>query len=147
MRASYTLLDWPQPANGVIAWMNVWNPDVGTLAAAQRESNVWNEGYSTFFPSGGTAVPSNDQSGALRLVRSGLTATGYYRAGRRWVEIGSAIVPTQPAVPALSLLTFGDRFDHQQVRVAWSNFSVKADAFICPTWWQDNWGDWRNAPG
>jgi TolB protein len=145
VRASYTLLSWPLPANGVTANLSLYSPDAGAIGAVQRESDPWNEGYSSYFVSGGASAPSMDQSGRLRLVRTGSIATAYYRATHRWVEVGSAIVPTAGAWPNLGLLTFGDgRFAHQQVRIAWSDFSATADALACPDWWQDvgpSWGE------
>jgi TolB protein len=143
MRATYTLLDWPA-TNGVQASIGTYSP-AGGEGAAIRESQTWGELYSGYFPPNWLSITTSARSGTLRVVRSGTISTAYYRVGRGWQEIASGIVSGQPANPNISIATQDERFVHQLVRVAWSDFSATAAGWQCPTSWQEDQPDWSVA--
>jgi TolB protein len=137
-QVDYELLDWPA-ANGATLQLHAFYAD-GTVA---RQSQDWGDSYGAFFPpSSFNAVPTLDQSGTLRLVRSGSTYKGYYRSGGAWVELLSA-----PAIPGAAILTIElasyASFSHKLVRVVLDNFRIEASDVDCSSSRPDWHPDWQ----
>jgi TolB protein len=140
-RVSYTLLDWPSQNSASAALKsNIFGG--GDTGDAFRQSVPWGELYSSYIPPSFSSILTTDQSGALRVVRHGSITTTYYRSGHSWIEIGSGLSIPGPSNPAINLEVDGVSFAHQFVRVAWTNFTATADAWTCPSWWQDESPDW-----
>src|SRR2546425_2859631 len=72
----YQLLTWPA-GNGVNAGINAFF----TNGSITRTTNVFGDAYTSSIAPVFGAVPTSDQAGSVRLVRSGSTMTSYYRKG------------------------------------------------------------------
>ncbi len=137
-QVDYELLDWPA-ANGAMVQIHAFYAD-GTVG---RQSQDWGESYGSFVPPGSfNAVPTLDQSGTLRLVRSGATYTSYYKSGGSWVELLSAPAIQGAAVLTFELASFGS-FAHQLVRVAVDNVRIEASDYDCSPFHPDWHPDWQ----
>jgi Tol biopolymer transport system component len=137
-QVDFELLDWPA-ANGATVQFHAFYAD-GTVA---RQSQDWGESYGAFFPpSSFNVVATDDQSGTLRLVRSGATYTGYYKSGGAWVELLSAPASQGAAILTIELASFGT-FSHELVRVAFDNFRIVASDVDCSSSRPDWHPDWQ----
>jgi len=86
-------------------------------------------------------VPTTDQAGSLRLVRSAGTTTSYYRVGQDWVELVSGPAVVAPTIVALSFKSYGD-FGHQAARAGFDNFRLDATNVDCSSTRPDWHPDW-----
>ncbi len=137
-RVDYELLDWPA-SNGAMVQMHAFFAD----ATIGRQSQDWGESYAAFVPpSSFDSASTLDQSGTLRLVRTGPTYTSYYRSGDTWVELLSAPAGSSPVVLTLELVSHG-AFAHQQVKVAFDNFHLEASDVDCSSSAPDWHPDWQ----
>lgn len=133
IQVDYSLLVWPS-SNGIRIGLGL-----GIANVVERVSfgiddfpQYPREVYLTHFSNGVQAITStNDQTGGLRLVRSGNSLTGYYDSGT-WTALNSAYVTTSD-VP-FSIRSWGhDRnFRDQGVKIAFDNFIVNQGQLICP---------------
>jgi Tol biopolymer transport system component len=85
VQVDYQLLTWP-PGDGVNVGINAFF----TNGSVNRSSQTFGDSYNSFIDPTFNSVPTQDQSGSLRLVRSGTTMTSYYKSGGVWVQLASA---------------------------------------------------------
>jgi TolB protein len=137
-RVSFALLDWPA-SNGT--HLNLG--DAGATGSIGRRSEAGIEDYLSFFNPVPTSAPTSDQSGRLRLVRTGSTLTSYYASGSGWLQLLSGPTTTAPALLNAHLFSNDAFFGDQFVRVALDDFQVTASGFECPSWWRDSGADWQ----
>ncbi len=137
-RVSFELLDWPA-SNGT----HVNLGDAGMTGSIGRRSESGFEDYLAFFNPVPAFALTSDQSGSLRLARTGSTLTAFYASGTGWVPLLSGPASTAPALLNVHLFSNDAIFGNQFVRVAYDDFDVTAAAFECPTWWRDSGADWQ----
>jgi hypothetical protein len=143
VHGDYQLLEWPA-ANGVSVQVNAVYPD-GPLA--EREGQVWGEQYTAWISPVVTSLQTLDASGSLRVQRAGATAVSSYLSGAAWVPIASGPTRPDPSGINLEAMSFGNRFAHREVKIAWDNLSINSGALSCPeASWVDDTADWRAAP-
>jgi hypothetical protein len=128
----YELALWPS-ANGVRVGLGIFTFGSAVTGFVERVSFGINdhpteptESYVTDFSNVGESpiLATADQSGSLRLVRSGNTLTGYALGNSGWIEIGSAptATPTDPVYIILQVWSHDANFTDQNVRAAFDNF-------------------------
>jgi hypothetical protein len=144
VQANYQLLEWPA-ANGVQADLDSF--DASNPIFAIRESQTFGEQYSAWIPQAFTSQPTSDLAGTLRLQREGSTATTSYLSGSTWIPIASGPTTTSPASISLGANSAMNRFVHQEVKIAWTNFRINSGTVTCPNpWWDDDTPDWQATP-
>jgi Tol biopolymer transport system component len=145
IEADYQLLGWPPLAPDV----NGVNVNFGvnfthTLFVHNADGTT---GISTFFPGPlNVFVPFGEMSGALRLVNTGGTLTGYYLSNGDWVPLLSVPFTSLDSFVQLSIFTNDPPFSHPDIVVAFDNFRVNSGIFSCPLWWADNAPNWQPQP-
>ena len=94
-----------------------------------------NDVYSEFDGSSGMIndTATTDQSGTVRLVRTGNALVGYYLSSGNWVALGAGF-PAPASIVNFSIGAWSNAngFRGQQTRVALSNFVINQGALICP---------------
>jgi hypothetical protein len=132
MQVEYDAVTWPS-ANGTQASLDAFfaNASVG------RESQVWAEQYTTWLDGRGGWATTEENNGALRLVRSSGQFRGYWRYQDVWVPLRSNVANTNSVVFGFSLRSFNSQFAHQPVKVAFDNFRLNSGAVECPEWWRN----------
>jgi Tol biopolymer transport system component len=137
-QVDYQLLSWPA-GDGV----NVGITAFFTNGAIERATNAFGEFYDSSLDPVFQSVPTEDQSGSLRLVRSGATITSYYRSpGGNWVQLASAPAQQTTAIVALAFKSYAD-FGHQEAKVAFDNFRLDAANVDCSSVRPDFHPDWQ----
>jgi WD40 repeat protein len=136
VQVDYQLLTWPA-GDGV----NVGIQAFFTNGEVDRSTNQFGEFYDTFLDPTFNSVPTTDQSGSLRLVRSGGTMTSYYKSGGAWIQLASAPAQQTSAIVALFFKSFGG-FGHQTAKVAFDNFRLDATNVDCSSTRPDFHPDW-----
>ncbi len=144
MQVDYNLLVWPF-ANGVRVGLGAIriNEEVPPLNYGTVERASWGsandmpgfprEVYLTHFDDGVQGISTTaDQSGKLRLVRSGNTITGYYFSSGYWVALHSGHVTTEDVPFSISAWSHDYSFTDQEVKVAFDNFIVNQGQLVCP---------------
>ena len=145
IQTDYSLLDWPPLASGV----NGVNLNFGvnfthTLFVHNADGTT---GISTFFPVPfNVFVPFGAATGALRLVNSGGSLTGYYLGSGDWIPLETVPFAPSESFVQLSIFTNDPPFSHPDIRVAFDNFRINGGTFSCPSWWDDNAPDWQALP-
>jgi Tol biopolymer transport system component len=142
IQADYQLLAWPPLAPGVNGVNLNFGVNFTHTLFVHNAGGV--TGISTFFP-GPTNVfaPFSASSGALRLVLSSGTLTGYYSDNGSWVPLLATPFSASESFVQLSIFTNDPSFSHPDVAVAFDNFRVNGGTFLCPSWWDDNAPDWQ----
>jgi hypothetical protein len=132
-RVQFKLLTWP-PANGTYLQFGAYFPVNGTAEQVSRQGRwVSGAGWDAYTSSlgWGHIAATSDMTGALRLRREGGVLSGYYRAGREWIRLGSERSP-HPTQLLLGLSSNAEQFGHTAASVAFDNFSATADDVECP---------------
>jgi len=132
MQVDYDALAWPS-ANGTQATLDAFfaNASVG------RESQVSAEQYLAWLDGRGGWATTEENSGALRLVRSSGQLRGYWRYQDVWVPLRSNAANTNSVVFGFSLRSFNNQFAHQPIKVAFDNFRLNSGVVECPDWWRN----------
>jgi DNA-binding SARP family transcriptional activator len=132
-RVQFKLLTWP-PANGTYLQFGAYFPVNGSAEQVSREGRwVSGAGWDAYTSSLGWSriAATSDSTGTLRLLREGGVLSGYYRAGREWIRLGSERSP-HPTQLMLGLSSNAEQFGHASASVAFDNFSATADDVECP---------------
>ena len=145
VRVDFMLLDWPR-YNGVrtaIALTDSYYDDYGmersSLSSTEPlgEHEVYIADFGPF-----VLVPTEDQTGSLRLVRDGATQTGYFYSAGQWVPVLTDYAPTGDISIQLHAWSHDYAFKHWNVRAAFDNFTVEYGELVdlpVPTN-QTSWG-------
>ena len=142
VQADYQLLEWPA-ANGITTRLSDGESSLGPQA--YRESQTFGEHYAAFIGQSVTAVATLDTVGTLRVQRASSTATSSYLTGSGWVPIASGPTMLEPAIIDLDASSLGNRFAHQEVKIAWDNLRVNSGTLTCPEpAWEDDSPDWQS---
>ncbi len=146
IQVDYKLLTWPD-ANGVRVGLGAFMADPRvpfpyTFGTVERTSfGTSNDFYG--FPrevyitdlsdewNGNFYTETADQSGKLRLLRSGVNLTGYYYGPNGWVIVHSAPVNTSDANFTIDVWSHDYAFTHQEVKVAFDNFTINQGRLNC----------------
>jgi dipeptidyl aminopeptidase/acylaminoacyl peptidase len=137
-QVDYQLLTWPAGDS-----VNVGITAFFTNGVIDRTTNAFGDFYNSSLDPVFQSVPTEDQSGSLRLVRSGATITSYYRSpGGDWVQLASAPAQQTTAIVALSFKSYSD-FGHQTAKVAFDNFRLDATNVDCSSVRPDFHPDWQ----
>ncbi len=131
-QVDYQLIDWPVGDNvnvGLQAY-----PNQGAIHRSTQSVSLGTgiyDSYNGFVPPAAFAsTTTTDQSGSLRLVRSGTTTTTYYKSGNDWVPFATDVATPTPAIILLSFKSFSD-FGHQAAKVGFDNFSLTGTDVDC----------------
>lgn len=135
VQVDFRLLQWPY-ANGVRLAFGIdsgflFPPGVERISFGQ-DDYPWAPRESYITDLNGTVcgfIETTDQEGALRLVRTGTTQTGYYRQGNSWVTICSGPAPAGDITLQLSAFS-AYQFMGWDVRAAFDNFVVNSGELI-----------------
>ena len=125
----FRLVDWPE-MNGVRAGVGVLNGVSGEDGVVHRmcigpaETQNPTDYFVVHSNTGPISVPTEDEVGQLRVVRTGSTWTGFYSVGNGWVEIGNVSGPVSPIRPEIRLWCHPESFGGQDVNVAFDNFAL-----------------------
>lgn len=131
----FRLVDWPT-MNGVRAGIGVLNGVGGADGVVHRmcigptEAQVPTDYYVVHSNTGPISIPTVEEAGRLRVVRTESNWKGYYDVGGGWVEIGSVDGPDGPIHPEIRLWCHPENFGGQDVSVAFDNF-VLSQGFGC----------------
>lgn len=137
IQVDYEALSWPA-ANGTQASLDAFfaNASVG------RESQTWAEQYTTWLDGTGGWATTEENAGAVRLVRADGRFRAFWRYQSVWVPLRSAPANTNAVVVGFTLRSFNNQFAHQPVKVAFDNFRLNSGAVECPDWWRNaSFGD------
>ena len=131
-RVEFKLLAWP-PADGMYVEFGAYFPLNAGFEYISRQGRWSTGGWDAYSSSLGWAriAETTDTAGVLRLTREGGVLTGYYRAGKRWIRLGSERAP-QPTQLILELWSNADQFGHVPASAAFDNFTAIADDVECP---------------
>jgi WD40-like Beta Propeller Repeat len=142
LQVDYILLDWPT-ANGIRVALGA-EPD--NYVARSGATPTTGERYFAYFPAfGGAEVPTNDQQGSLRLVRSGISSTAYVLSAGTWTPILTATTNSAEEQITLTFYSSDFEFGHQNVKAAFDNFRLNNGTFdpaTCPDL-RNNFPDWQ----
>jgi DNA-binding SARP family transcriptional activator len=128
-RIDYQLLEWPA-AVGAHVQLSSWIfPDVNS--ASGRQTNQYADQYSGNINQHFTLVTTTDTKGTLRLARTNGVQSSYYLSNGKWLRLESAKA-SGPAQIGIQLFGMANEWTHQEVRVAFDNFSISAPALVCP---------------
>jgi len=144
IQVDYALPVWPF-ASGVRVGLSAVATDGSAVMAAERVSFGNNDYSSVGYPVDAYLahyVPgdvqgitgTNDQTGTLRLARTGDTTTAYYwnPSSNQWVYIHSAQTYSGAIYFGLSAWSHDYCFTKQRVKVHFDNFRVNSGAVIFP---------------
>ena len=138
IQVDYDALTWPI-TNGTQAALQAFFAN----ASVARDSQVWGEQYTTWLDGVGGNATTEENSGSLRLIRSGGRFRAFWRYEGVWVPIRSGPANSTPVVFGFSLQSFNNQFAHQPVKVAFDNFRLASGDVSCPSWWASAFGDLR----
>jgi DNA-binding SARP family transcriptional activator len=128
-RIDYQLLVWP-PGGGAHMQLSAWIfPDLNS--AAGRMVNQYGDQYTGNIGQHFTLLDTHDVSGTVRLARKGGVATAYYLSGGDWVAIQSGTLKGQAQL-GLQLFGMANEWTHQEMQVAFDNFTVTGSRVVCP---------------
>jgi hypothetical protein len=135
VQVDFRLLQWPY-GNGVrlafgVDWGFLFPPGVERISFGQFDyPGAPRESYITDLDGSVCGfVETTDLEGALRLVRTGSTQTGYYRQGNSWVMICSGPAPAGDVSLQLSAFS-AYQFMGWNVRAAFDNFVVNSGELV-----------------
>ena len=124
IRVDYRLLEWPA-RSGIGLDLEI---DSGTVGRVSEPMDAY---FVKFLP-GGTLAATGDEAGSLRLVRAGRQLTAFYKHEGRWIWLWQSDGSTGNSRVRLSVDTNGWDFPHDEVQVAFDNFSVVRGRLLCP---------------
>ena len=130
VQVDFAILDWP-PGN--LFTLRLGALDLALETGILRVSTPDDSVYALVLDPSGIPVAiahTTDQTGSLRLVRSGSTLSGYYRQGETWVLLGSGGTSVDPT--RISIHSGSETPDAPPGRMAFDNFKVNADSVVCP---------------
>jgi hypothetical protein len=138
IQVGFRLLTWPF-ANGVRMGLGMDEQTIPTHPGVERISFGQNdypwaprEAYLTDFPDGVNGITATtDMTGALRLVRSGNSQTGYYYGSGGWVAIHTGPAPTADVAVKVAAWS-AYQFMHWDVFAAYDNFVVNSGELVWP---------------
>jgi len=78
-----------------------------------------------------SSLPSNDSGGALRLVRSGASLTGWAFTGGQWISVGRSSVDVTPVNVILDITSSATSYSSLAI-TSISNFRVNSGHVVCP---------------
>jgi hypothetical protein len=136
IQVEYEALEWPA-VNGTQAALQAFFANVSVA----RNSQIWGEQYTTWLDGVGGNATTEENVGALRLVRVAGRFRAFWRYEGIWVPLRSAPASTTPVVFGFSLQSFNNEFAHQPVKVAFDNFRLASGEVSCPSWWASIFGD------
>jgi hypothetical protein len=128
-RIDYRLLEWPTGV-GAHVQLDAW-VFPNDNSSAGRLIDQYNNSYNGNVNQGWDLANTNDMQGTLRLARVGATETAYYKSGGKWVALHEGRAPGQ-AMVGIQLFAMSNEWQHQEVSVAFDNFSITASDFVCP---------------
>lgn len=134
IEVEYSLLVWP-PQSGVRVGLRIdlpgsWGGPVERVGFGESDVGE-GEVYLTHFSDGIQGkTPTSDQSGRLRLVRSGTVLTGYYFESDSWIPINSAPTIVDDVAVALAAWSHDFAFGDQEVLLAFDNFIVNQGIIV-----------------
>lgn len=127
----FQLLDWPS-ANGVRVGLsfgdstnfgNFWSVERTSAGRGEIYGDVYLTDFNHFI---GALNPTGDQSGALRLTRTGTTVSAYYLAGGQWQLLRSDTITGADLVFTIAAWSHDQYFNDQPVKLAFDNVNVNA---------------------
>jgi hypothetical protein len=137
MQMDYEALAWPA-ANGTEASLAAFFANASVGRASQTSA----EQYTTWLDGVGGWATTEENAGAVRLVRSEGRFRAFWRYQNVWVPLRSNSANTNAVVFGFSLRSFNNQFAHQPVKVAFDNFRLNSGAVECPEWWRSaDFGD------
>jgi TolB protein len=134
----YELLEWPLQNGFQVLLGSFFSDDF-----IWRESRPWGESYFAFADDRFNAVPTMDDAGSLRIVRSDGTVTASYLENGIWVSLLTG-TSSGHAVVGFQLADY-NFFTGKAVSAAFDNFRVDSGSFTCPSRWRDTNPDWAVA--
>ena len=139
VQVDYRLLTWPV-ANGVRMGLGIAEEDLGQphgglerISFGASDYPGWpRESYLTDFLDGVHGITgTGDVAGALRLVRTGSTQTGYYYGASGWVALHTGTAPTTDVALRIGAWS-AYQFTHCDVAAAFDNVLVNRGEMIWP---------------
>lgn len=137
IKIDYFLLDWPR-ANGVRVGLELF-PDTGGIrmgnvqrASFGREVSTPAELYAADYQGTGGAVPTDHQSGSLRLTRVGSTLISGVLVDGQWIELCSDEFSAKNYYVAFTAWSHNYAFADKQVKVAFDNFAMLYGEWVDP---------------
>ncbi len=131
----YQLLAWPLQNGFQVSLASFFSDDF-----IWRESRPWGESYFAFADGTFGAVPTMDQAGSFRIVRSNGVVTASYLANGVWVPLLTSTSDGH-AVVGFQLADY-NFFVGKAVSAAFDNFRLESGELSCPSWWRDAAADW-----
>lgn len=127
VRIDYALLEWPAN-NGVYLQLGAAPPIQDAIFRTSPQ-----DAYQAVVGGAiGRTLPSTDTTGTLRLTRVASTITAYVLESGTWVQLASGASTTADVAFQINVNAEEGRFQHKTIRVAFDNFSLRADKLICP---------------
>lgn len=131
----FKLLEWPSD-DGVLVSFGMYFPpprkDFWSISRIGASGIRDSEGYLARFGGRDQWTSAAGTSGALRLRRVGGLVEGYYRNGRRWVQLDSAHYASGPVSLVLGLVAHPGEFGDQAATATIDNFDATATSVACP---------------
>jgi|GEM_PF-4091625 len=128
MRVDYELLDWPE-GNGVRIGMSSLGKSIQRTSVGSSEPTPdapYDMVAADFGENGRDLYRNSSKRGSMRLVRSGKYLLGYHRETGDWKLVyGAAVGDFDLPWVIISAWTHDYAFSHQQVRIAFTNFTVR----------------------
>jgi hypothetical protein len=132
MEVDYEALTWPG-ANGTTATPDAFSAN----ASVGRDSQAWAEQYTTWLDGAGGWATTEENAGAMRLVRSDGRFRAFWRYQGVWVPLRSAPANSTSVVWGVSLRSFNNQFAHEAVKVAFDSFRLNSGTVECPDCWRN----------
>ena len=88
--------------------------------------------YTGWVEPNSAAVSLPDDAGSLRITRVNGVETTYFRQRGFWQKLAVGVSRGGAVLGLQALVAEADAFGHQEVKVAFDNFTVTAADAICP---------------
>ena len=140
LQVDYTLMDWPAGSGVRVALSldndqatpRVYNASRIGFGATDSPGSP-REVYSGNITNTDNAIVETDHlSGTLRLTRSGVVLTNYYREGGNWVHLDSAPTTDANLYFGVSVWSHNYAFAGKAAKVAFDNLVINQGRVICP---------------
>ncbi len=135
MRVDYELLDWPE-GNGVRIGMSSVGKSIQRTSIGSSEPTPdapYDIVAADFGENGRDLYRNSTKRGSMRLVRSGKYMLGYHRDTGNWKLVyGAAVGDFDLPWVIIGAWTHDFAFSHQQVRIAFTNFTVRRGTITGP---------------
>jgi hypothetical protein len=128
IQVSFQLLNWPAKSGVRVGLSPGWAVERVSLSDKENPPTTLREVYVMHGWDGLTAT--SDQSGKLRLVRSGNTMTGYYYAGS-WIPVASKAQTTGPVSFFIAAWSHNWAFIGQDAKIAFDDVIVNQGNLDC----------------